>query len=104
MYEVASGFDTLSRPKRFCEPAASSGDARWLSRRARIKRISDRLADAIGPYAEIAVRRAAQDHVSIDQISADVADEIDDPALRRIFLAETFAPGERRHGPGLIFR
>jgi small-conductance mechanosensitive channel len=104
VYEIASEFDTLPRPRRFSESAGSSHDAEWLSRRAQIKRISDRLADAIGPYAEIAVQQAAGHSAGLAEISGSVAHEIADPALRRAFLAETVVPEERRHGPGLMFR
>ena len=110
VYEVASEFDTLPRPAavmlagRVCRPAGSGHDADLLSRRAKINRISHRLADAIGPYAETAVRRAAGGSAGIDEICLSVADEIADPVVRRAFLADTVAPEERRYAPGFVVR
>ena len=103
-YEIASEFDTLSSPGQLAGGQGSDLDARHLSHRATIKRISDRLAEVIGPYAEVAVRRAAGEGAGSAMICAKVADEIADPMLRRAFLAETSTPEERRHGPGLVFR
>ena len=119
-YEIASEFDTLSNPgsspgsspgqlagdQEFDRDGGrlSHGDTGHLSHRATIKRISDRLAEVIGPYAEVAVRRAAGEVAGGAKICARVADEIADPVLRQAFLAETSMPEERRHGPGLVFR
>ena len=102
--EVASEFATLPRPGKSCGLAGDSRDRSSLSRRAKINRISHRLADAIGPFAEQVVRRAAADFAGIDEICVNVADEIADPTLRQAFLAETAAPEERRYTPGFMFR
>ena len=115
-YEIASEFDTLSNagsnPGSNAESSPGQLDGNWepaldskrLSHRAAIKHISDRLAEVIGPYAEVAVRRAAGEVAGCAEICARVADEIADPLLRQAFLAETRTPEERSHGPGLVFR
>ena len=103
-YEIASEFRTLSSPGQLAGNAESELDTKRLSHRATIKHISDRLAEAIGPYAEVAVRRAAGEVAGCAKICAKVAEEIADPMLRHAFLAETSMPEECRHGPGLVFR
>ncbi|HEY0206852.1 MAG TPA: mechanosensitive ion channel domain-containing protein [Acetobacteraceae bacterium] len=103
-YEIASEFDTLSSPGQLDGNREFARDPKRLLQRAAVKHISDRLAEVIGPYAEVAVRRAAGEVAGCAEICVKVADEIEDPVLRRAFLAETSMPEERRHGPGLLFR
>ncbi len=102
VYEVSAVFDTLHRPRLSAGPAKRGRNAAFLSRRTRLRRISSKLAEIIGPYAETAVHRAAAEAASLDDIPAIVAHEIADPVLRQAFLAGTATPGERRHGPGLV--
>ncbi len=104
VYEIASEFDTLSSPGQLDGNRESALDLDRLSHRAAIKHVSDRLAEVIGPYAEVAVRCAAGEVAGCAEIYAKVADEIADPLLRQAFLAETRTPEERSHGPGLVFR
>ncbi len=103
-YEIASEFDTLSSPGQLDGNRESASNPKRLLQRAAVKHISDRLAEVIGPYAEVAVRRAAGEVAGCAEICAKIADEIADPVLRRAFLAEASTPEERRHGPGLVFR
>ena len=101
--EITSQFDTLTMPGQLAAVGIPDRSAERLSRRTTVKRIADRLAEDIGPYAEIAVRRAADEVAGASEIGAMVADEIADPKLRRAFLADVCAPEETRYGPGMVF-
>jgi len=102
--ETASEFDTLAMAGQLAVARLPDRGVERLSRRITVKRISDRLAEYIGPYAEIVVRRAADELTDLAKIGQRVSDEIADPTLRRAFLADIITPEERRHGPGMIFR
>ena len=56
-----------------------------FSRRAALRTISDRLAQEIGPYAELAVSEAASKTDSIDEVIEQVSSEIDGALARRDF-------------------
>ena len=56
-----------------------------LSRRAALRSISDRLAQEIGPYAELAVSEAASKADSIDDVIEQVSSEIDGALARQDF-------------------
>lgn len=49
------------------------------------------LAHSIGPIAEVVVKRAAGRHHTLADLSSAVAEEIEDPAARRLFLAQAAA-------------
>ena len=71
---------------------------------ATVRRIADRLAADIGPYAEFVVWRAAEGAANLVELCRTVAREIDDPAKRAKFLVDV-EPAEQtlRYGPGLVF-
>jgi Mechanosensitive ion channel len=71
---------------------------------AAVRRVAERLASYIGPYAEIAVRLAARGVTDLAEVCRVVSEEIDDPAARARFLAEVEPVDVHRHGPGLVFR
>lgn len=75
-----------------------------LTRAASLSLIERALVRRIGPYAAWAVEQAAAGGASLTEICATVAQEIDDPAEREMFLQETCPPTERISGPGLAFR
>ena len=56
-----------------------------MSRRAALRNISDRLAEKIGPYAELAVSEAASKSDSIDEVIEQVSSEIDGALARQDF-------------------
>ncbi|MDR3538762.1 MAG: mechanosensitive ion channel [Acetobacteraceae bacterium] len=85
-------------PRRPTLPAWSLGPD------ASVRRVAERLARHIGPYAEIAVRRAARATSDLSALCHAVAKEIDDPKERTRFLAEVAPGDDAAHGPGLVFR
>ena len=56
-----------------------------LSRRAALRTISDRLAQEIGPYAELAVSEAASKTDSIEEVIERVSSEIEGALARQDF-------------------
>jgi small-conductance mechanosensitive channel len=84
-------------PRRPSLPAWSLGPD------ALVRRVAERLARRIGPYAEIAVRRAARATTDLPALAQAVAAEIEDPNERASFLMEVAPPDVTTHGPGLVF-
>jgi small-conductance mechanosensitive channel len=68
--------------------AARGGDAQDTGHGASLARVERRLAERIGPYAALAVQRAAAGHADLAAICTELAQEIDDPAERAAFLRE----------------
>jgi small-conductance mechanosensitive channel len=85
-------------PRRPSLPAWSLGPD------ATVRRVAEHLARHIGPYAEIAVRRASRATSDLPALCHAVAVEIDDPHERARFLADVAPENEAGHGPGLVFR
>lgn len=75
-----------------------------LGREAQVRLWAERLAQHIGPYAELAVRRAARITSDPAALCREVAKEIEDPNERARFLLEAMPQEVERHGPGLVFR
>jgi small-conductance mechanosensitive channel len=75
-----------------------------LTREAALRRVSDKLAEAVGPYAEFAVSEAALVTPSIDAVVDKVAVEIDDEAARTRFLAAFPRQQSALLGPGFSFK
>ena len=75
-----------------------------MGREAQVRIWAERLAQHIGPYAEIAVRRAARITWDPAALCREVAKEIEDADERARFLAEAMPQEIERHGPGLVFR
>jgi hypothetical protein len=74
-----------------------------LGPNATVRRIAERLTVEIGPYAEIVVRRAAEDAANLVELCRRVSQEIDDPKKRSRFLLEVEPPEQAvRFGPGLV--
>jgi small-conductance mechanosensitive channel len=88
----------VADPQRPSLPAWSLGPD------ASVRRVAERLARHIGPYAEIVVRRAARATSDLAALCQAVAAEIEDPGERADFLAEVTPQGGVRYGPGLVFR
>lgn len=70
---------------------------------ARVRQVAERLAADIGPYAEVAVRRAAASARDLPDLCRRVAQEIEDTDARARFLAAVEPPALLRYGPGLLF-
>jgi hypothetical protein len=68
-----------------------------------VRRVAERLARHIGPYAEIAVRRAARTTSELAALCRAVATEIEDPNEQVRFLTEVAPQGGARYSPGLVF-
>ncbi|MBV9653437.1 MAG: mechanosensitive ion channel [Acetobacteraceae bacterium] len=99
--EITSELEPLpARNRNATTPKAAPGPGG--SQAAALKRIGARLADVIGPYAEIAVRRAARESSHLSAVCERVAQEIAHPAERASFMQDVLATEERRHGPGLV--
>jgi len=64
--------------------------------------VRDELAQHIGPYAEHAVRRAAQSAQNLDDAFRELALEIPDEAARSDFLARVSPERPLNFGPGLV--
>jgi len=64
--------------------------------------VRDELAQHIGPYAEHAVRRAAQSAQDLDEVFRELALEIPDEAARGDFLARVLPERLPSFGPGLV--
>jgi small-conductance mechanosensitive channel len=62
------------------------------------------LARRIGPYAVVAVAQASAGGAQAAEVCTIVAQEIDDTAEQREFLAEACPPKERIAGPGFAFQ
>ncbi|HET6307661.1 MAG TPA: mechanosensitive ion channel domain-containing protein [Rhodopila sp.] len=73
-----------------------------LGRSAQLRQVADALARHIGPYAEHAVRSAAEAATTLRALCEHVALEIEDPVARAGFLAEV-EPDEDCIGPGSVF-
>lgn len=71
---------------------------------ARVRQVAERLARHIGPYAEIAVRRAARATGDLRELCEAVSQEIEDPRERSRFLSEVALPQTTPHTPGFVFR
>ena len=91
----------LHEDRRLFSPEGELSTTEQVTRRSELRRISARLAHVIGPYAELAVHRAAVDEPSLATIRATVALEIDDEAKRLAFLAR--GSPEPRAGRGIGF-
>ena len=68
-----------------------------------MRRVAERLARHIGPYAEIAVRRAARATSDLAALCEAVAKEIEDPKERAQFVAEVAPQAGARYSAGLVF-
>jgi hypothetical protein len=71
---------------------------------ARVRQVAERLARHIGPYAEVAVRRAARATSDLRALCQAVAQEIEDPRERTGFLAKVALPESTPYAAGLVFR
>jgi small-conductance mechanosensitive channel len=74
------------------------------SREESLGRIERSLAWHIGPYAEVAVRRAAMNRATLLEICDMVAEEIDDLDARQAFLHNIDVPRDIVLGPGFLFQ
>lgn len=74
-----------------------------LADTARIQEIADRLADHIGPYAELAVKKAALSADDLPGLCHRVAAEIGDVAEREEFMAQVLPRRLPSRSPGLVF-
>lgn len=73
-----------------------------LPRSEALAQVERSLAWQIGPYAEVAVRRAATAGTPVRDVGNLVAAEIDDAEARRTFLHETDLPEESLHVRGFF--
>jgi small-conductance mechanosensitive channel len=73
-------------------------------REASLVLIEQSLALHIGPYAEVAVHRAAANGASLPEICDTVAQEIDDPDARQAFVRNIDVPRDVILGPGFLFQ
>ncbi|HTK80339.1 MAG TPA: mechanosensitive ion channel domain-containing protein [Rhizomicrobium sp.] len=69
---------------------------------AAITRLADDLSLIIGPYAKLAVVRAGDRTQTYEQLCREVAQEIEDPRRRQIFLDKMLATNPRRWSPGAV--
>jgi len=69
---------------------------------AAIRRVAEALTAVIGPYAELAVRRAAETTSDFEELCRSVALEIDDAGKREAFLEAVLPEQNLRVAPGTL--
>ena len=77
----------------------------WVQKPGRIaaiRRVAEALAGVIGPYAELAVNRAAETAPDFEQLCRAVALEIDDAGQRNAFLEKVLPDQVSRVAPGSL--
>jgi len=93
-----SNFDLVSEIEAIRAPL-------WVQqpgRVAAIRRVAAALTAVIGPYAELAVRRAAETTSDFEQLCRSVAIEIDDAGKREAFLQSVLPEQNLRVAPGTL--
>ena len=93
-----SNFDLVSKIEAIRAPL-------WVQqpgRVAAIRRVAAALTAVIGPYAELAVRRAAETTSDFEQLCRSVAIEIDDAGKREAFLQSVLPEQNLRVAPGTL--